>query len=394
MPTYLLVALTAYDLAGLALGAVLLWRPFGRGGGAPPWWRDALAFLALGAALCAAAVVVAGAFLPHGRFAVLRLLTHGLFCVAAPLLVVRGAWRIRKSAPALGGALLAAGLSLDAAFVYALEVEPRWLAVTRYELASGRLEPGAPPIRVAVLADLQTDHVGDYERRVFRELDALRADLVLLPGDYLQLPYADPRVRERERLALVELFAGLEHRPRYGIFAVDGDADSAEETLAGSAARPLVDEELILPGDPPLQLIGLGRPTSRYPLAAERVASIERFPGLTIVMGHAPDFALAEIEAFEERGPGAVTLPALFVAGHTHGGQVVIPGWGPPITLTHVPRRYASGLHSLGALTLFVSRGVGLERGMAPRVRFNCRPELASITVRGLEPSERGVGRD
>jgi len=50
----------------------------------------------------------------------------------------------------------------------------------------------------------------------------------------------------------------------------------------------------------------------------------------------------------------------------THGGQVVIPGFGPPMTLTHVPRAVAAGgLHHVDGRAIYVSRGVGHERGQA-----------------------------
>jgi hypothetical protein len=72
----------------------------------------------------------------------------------------------------------------------------------------------------------------------------------------------------------------------------------------------------------------------------------------------------------------------LVVAGHTHGGQVVLPGFGPPMTLSHVPRAVAAGgLHDLGGNAIYVSRGVGCERGQAPRIRFLCPPEVSLLEV-------------
>lgn len=91
-----------------------------------------------------------------------------------------------------------------------------------------------------------------------------------------------------------------------------------------------------------------------------------------IVLGHAPDFAL--------RNPPA----DLLVAGHTHGGQVQLPLIGPPITMSRVPRAWAAG--GLTQLSegrfLVVSRGVGLERDLAPRLRFLCPPQLVVIDLK------------
>ena len=92
-----------------------------------------------------------------------------------------------------------------------------------------------------------------------------------------------------------------------------------------------------------------------------------------MVLGHSPNFSLGDINA------------DLLLAGHTHGGQVRLPGIGPILTLSAVPRDWASGLTEIQpGRNLLVSRGIGLERGNAPRMRFLCRPELIVIS---LEPT-------
>ena len=89
-----------------------------------------------------------------------------------------------------------------------------------------------------------------------------------------------------------------------------------------------------------------------------------------LVLGHAPDFALGKINA------------DLLVTGHTHGGQVRLPWIGPIIILSRVPNSWAAGLTELpGGGKLLVSRGIGMERGYAPRIRFLCRPELMVIDL-------------
>ena len=372
------VVLVCYDAVGLLCGAWLLWRRGRARAGA--WMADCAIFLVLAVGLLAGAVAIGFAF--RSPFGLLRAVAHGLFCVGAPLLLVRGIAHVRRGARWFGWSLAVAAVGAEAAYVYALEVEPFRLEITRHEVVTSRLA-GESPVVVAVLADLQTDRVGEFERRVFEELDALRADLILLPGDYLQLRRASGGVWRRERRALAALFNGLTHRPRYGIWGVDGDTDTAADAFRGTPARPLRDEVVLLEGEPALQLIGLSRFAAQEPLAEQRLQQVEAFDGLSIVLGHSPDFALGMVAAFESAGPQAVDCSAVFVAGHTHGGQVVIPFLGPPLTLSRLPRRYASGLHRLGESVLFVSRGIGMERGHAPRVRFNCRPELAVLTLRG-----------
>jgi len=72
----------------------------------------------------------------------------------------------------------------------------------------------------------------------------------------------------------------------------------------------------------------------------------------------------------------------LVLAGHTHGGQVVLPFVGPLTTASRLPHLYAGGLHDYGGTPLHVSRGVGMERSFAPPVRFLCPPEICVLDVR------------
>ncbi len=91
-----------------------------------------------------------------------------------------------------------------------------------------------------------------------------------------------------------------------------------------------------------------------------------------IVAGHRPDFAM-----------GLQSLPVdLVLAGHTHGGQIRVPFYGPIVTLSKVPREWARGFRRIGTPWLDVSAGIGAEHtGGMPSIRVNCRPELVLITL-------------
>jgi len=116
---------------------------------------------------------------------------------------------------------------------------------------------------------------------------------------------------------------------------------------------------------PELRLTGLSLADSSNRRLA--IPAAERYH---VVLGHSPDFALGDVDA------------DLLVAGHTHGGQVRLPVLGPPFVLSAVPRAWAAGVTDLGhGRTLIVSRGIGMERGYAPRLRFLCRPEMVVIRL-------------
>jgi predicted MPP superfamily phosphohydrolase len=77
----------------------------------------------------------------------------------------------------------------------------------------------------------------------------------------------------------------------------------------------------------------------------------------------------------------------LLLAGHTHGGQVQLPLLGPLMTNCRVPRAWAAGVTTLSHdRRLIVSRGIGMERGHAPQIRFLCRPELLVIDLKPGKP--------
>ena len=125
----------------------------------------------------------------------------------------------------------------------------------------------------------------------------------------------------------------------------------------------------------PIDLHGLSRTRSRAPFLDAGL--VRRLPGarFPILLGHAPDYMQAVLR-------GGLDADALMLAGHTHGGQVQIPGFGPLVTLSSVPRWLAGGgVFQRGASWLVCSRGIGMERGHAPRIRFACRPQLIVLEL-------------
>jgi predicted MPP superfamily phosphohydrolase len=88
-------------------------------------------------------------------------------------------------------------------------------------------------------------------------------------------------------------------------------------------------------------------------------------------MLHEPDFA----DQYARDGRVCLQL-----SGHTHGGQVRIPGIGGPFRPEY-GRKYDDGLVEIDGMWLYTTRGVGV---IGPPARFNCRPEITEITLQSI----------
>ena len=238
--------------------------------------------------------------------------------------------------------------------------------MTRHRVVSDRLQE---PLRIAVVADLQTDAPGDHERAALQAVVDAHPDLILFVGDVIQ--HQDPDAYARAWAALRGVMEPLDLQAPLGVFLVEGDSEHPhrdawirEAEASGLRAWPRNETSRRIRDD--VVLTGFGLRPSAFPHL--RIPRPE--DGLHVVFGHRPAFAMGDVDA------------DVLLAGHTHGGQVQIPGWGPLLTLSKVPRSWAWGRTELpSGATLLVSRGVGMERAGAPRIRFWCRPEVMIVDI-------------
>jgi predicted MPP superfamily phosphohydrolase len=92
----------------------------------------------------------------------------------------------------------------------------------------------------------------------------------------------------------------------------------------------------------------------------------------SVFLHHYPD-------EIEEVARGNVDL---YCAGHIRGGQIALPFYGALVTLSKYGKRFEAGLYHVGETRLYVNRGIGMEGGEIPRVRFCARPEVTVIEIR------------
>ena len=273
-------------------------------------------------------------------------------------------------------AALVVGLLPAPVGIWAYAFEPYRLEVEQasFELPAERA--GGSPLRIGILADVQTGRVTEHEHRAVESLLALEPDIVVLAGDLFQ---GSARELERELPALRELLARLEAPG--GVFIVLGNCDPGEvdilRLIEGTGVRLLVNETATVEiHGRRVTIAGLAMGTGGHE-EGRIVAELETNPrkdDIRVLVSHYPDAVL------RLNSPSRVDL---VIAGHTHGGQIVVPFLGPVLTMSSVPRHVAGGgLHEIDGRRIYVSRGVGLERGQAPPIRFLCAPEVSIVHLR------------
>ena len=256
--------------------------------------------------------------------------------------------------------------------VYATYIEPFWLRVDEATLAVNSVDED---IRIGVFSDLETTSIGSYENGALDRLIALEPDMVVVPGDLHSL---DPDQLDEWSPPFTVLIQRLiDAVPNVLLVSGHSDTVSDLQRIAhGTGARVLNNEivTLELNGNS-VHVAGISLHDDQYNSAAreaaERLAEGD-LPGVRILLAHEPD-------AIRLLKGGTVDL---LVSGHTHGGQVAIPYFGPPITASRVPRHVAAGgLNELHGTPVYVSTGVGRERGNAPQLRFGVRPSIGIIDL-------------
>ncbi len=233
---------------------------------------------------------------------------------------------------------------------------------------------------LAVLADIhhrrgsETKHL----RRMVEISNAVGPDVIVLLGDYgASFRHNRPLSAALYEWALPALgFALRKLRSRDGIVAVLGnhdhynDAARVTEWLRTLGAHVLVNSHVVVcRGDRRLAIGGVGDALEGHVDAMGGAAG--RAPDTPlIVLSHNPDGVLS-LSKDADAG--------LVLSGHTHGGQIVIPGYGAPVTFTRIcGHRTASGWVPNPIAPLLVSRGVGAQWP----IRFCCPPEVLIVRLR------------
>lgn len=310
-----------------------------------------------------------------GFIHILYLLAVVGFPIGVAIIVVPHLTNAEFKTPLIVWPLMLLAIGAVGVGLWGTHVEPGRLVLEEAVLGA---EGASQSLVIGVVADLQTPSIDDHEISARDLVVAGEPDVVVIPGDLYQIEPDELNARLPEFLGwLRELRRSVEH-----IIIVNGDVDDPEvlQALADETGALYLNDELLA-----LDIDGqtvtfagmsLDPNADRGTISAELTTALTETTtdsDLVIAVSHRPDNVLSYADD---------TTVDLTIAGHTHGGQVSVPGFGPPITFSDVPREVAAGgLHVVNSHPLYVSTGVGLERGQAPQLRFGVQPSVALLTV-------------
>ncbi len=263
--------------------------------------------------------------------------------------------------------------------VWAFWIEPRSLVVRHDTVEVDGL---TRPVRVLLVGDLQPAGPHETPARLNAMMDRFAAeepDLVVWVGDFV----SERRTRTSFTHPVDTTAAMGRLDPPLGQLAVLGNHDwywnagEMERLLEAQGIQVLRDERVWLgPEAGGLVVVGLEEPVTHRPRLKQALAGVPA-EAPTVLLTHTPD-------VFPEV-PDHVDLT---FAGHTHCGQVTIPGFGRPVVPSHFGERFAEGWHGTPEHRLRVTCGIGTA--IVP-VRFGNPPEAV---VLDLVPRRRGTVRD
>lgn len=235
------------------------------------------------------------------------------------------------------------------------------------------LPPGTPPLRLAFVSDL---HIGPTTPPAL--LDAAFAcitdwspDVLALGGDYVFLEATEAVAAElARRVSAVPASVKVAVLGNHDLWTFHG---RLEDALSEAGAAVLINDALRLEGPHEgIAILGIDDPWTGSPDAEAAIAA-SRGAAARIALSHSPDGVPLLQEA----------RAALILCGHTHGGQLALPGGVPLVVPGPMGKVWPWGLHRLEEGWLFVSRGLG---GVEIPMRSFAPPDVALITLRASDP--------
>jgi predicted MPP superfamily phosphohydrolase len=252
---------------------------------------------------------------------------------------------------------------------YSTRIEPNQIEVTSQDIALPHLAKALNGINIVHITDLHLGHWMTLDRMlaIAEQVNALNPDILAITGDLIShLRASTPD----------DLTNSLKAFKAYdGIFAVLGNHDywthapTVRQAVYAAGNTQLLDNRAVVieRNGAKLYIAGVDDIWEQHHDLDAALASVPSDAPL-VLLAHEPDYA------DEAAAAGRIGLQ---LSGHSHGGQIRLPGIGA-LRLPELGQKYDMGLYTINGMQLYVNRGVGM---MNPYVRFNCRPEIARIRL-------------
>lgn len=250
-------------------------------------------------------------------------------------------------------------------FVYAYFIEPHQLEVKYVNLKNPKIKKAFTLVQIS---DLHCDTKIRNENKLVRIINEINPNIIVFTGDALNV---------KDALGVFQkTLKNL--KAKSGKFAIRGNFDVwywKDIDLFSDTGFVELDNKFVI-----LSKAGQCIAVSGFSAdnSLKSLDFLEKIPEgcFSVMLFHYP--GINEM----------VTASAidLYLSGHTHGGQFSLPIYGALITMSRFGKKYEAGLYELSQNRyLYVNRGVGMEGGIAPRIRFFSRPE---ITVFNINPEK------
>lgn len=285
--------------------------------------------------------------------------------------------------------VLVAALAAGTTGITWATIETRLFALRRFELPI--LPAGVGPIRLLHISDIHLLPSQQAKQRWIATLAELAPDLVVNTGDNISAPNAIGPLTQSLgpllHLPGVFVYGSNDFRSpkfknplgylwgqRTGERADDLPTDDLTAALSQHGWIDLNNASTTLPvRDVTLELRGTGD------------AHIGRDDYAAVTGPSAADLTIGVTHAPYRRVLDAMTADGveLILAGHTHGGQVCVPGYGALVTNCDLPREHAKGLfrHDADDISALVHVSAGIGASPYAHYRFACRPEASLLTL-------------
>ena len=250
-------------------------------------------------------------------------------------------------------------------------LETRWIKITEIEIKSVDLPTSFDGSKIVFISDI---HLGPYLSanrlsRIVNRINDIKADIILLGGDYVhyRARYIEPAIRELGKL-----------RAECGVYGVLGNHDfyaSANYTkkmMEKYEIKSINNQSVwVKKGNDSIKIGGVGDLWRDTQMPEKTLQGLKQ-SDFAILVSHHPDY----IEHLN------TNLIDLTLSGHTHGGQITFFGWWAPFIPSNYGQKFRYGLIESERMKSYITSGIGT--GTLP-LRFFCRPEIVVIRLKKVD---------